>query len=100
MRRVVETRIGLEGDKQLFVIDFEPFQDDDRTRSAMATATSGRTSKPIIQRNPHTGGIRCFFTLDPQGQTSADLRLVLLVGEAEDGVPDDTAEIWIYRWLG
>ena len=95
----MQTRVGLNGDKPLFVIDYEAFQGDDRLRSALATTTAGTTSKPIIQRNAQSGGIRCFFTLDPRGHASADLRLVLLNGDREDAVRDQAAEIWMYRWV-
>ena len=64
----MQTRVGLNGDKPLFVIDYEAFEGDEGLRRAEATTTAGTTSKPIVQRNAHTGGLRCFFTLDPQGQ--------------------------------
>jgi glucans biosynthesis protein len=99
-RRVMQTRVGLNGDKPLFVIDYEAFQGDDGLRSALATTTAGTTSKPIVQRNVHSGGIRCFFTLDPQGHASADLRLALLNADKEEATPDEAAEIWMYRWVG
>ena len=98
-RRVMQTRVGLNGDKPLFVIDYEAFPGDEGLRSAVATTTAGITSKPIIQRNAQSGGIRCFFTLDPQGHASADLRLVLRQENQADAKPDKAAEIWMYRWL-
>ena len=100
VRRVMQTRVGLNGDKPMFVIDYEAFQGDDGLRSAVATTSSGTTSKPIIQRNAHTGGIRCFFTLDSQGHTTADLRLVLLNTDKAGAAPDGSAEMWMYRWIG
>ena len=98
-RRVVQTRIGLNGNRPLFVIDYEASQGDDAITSALVSTSSGETSKPIIQHNGQSGEIRCFFTLDPQEHTSADLRLVLANGDRSGTSPDTTAEIWIYKWI-
>ena len=98
-RPIIQTRVGRSGNRVLFAIDYGRDEGAAQATSATVTATVGETSKPIIQPNTHTGGIRCMFTFDPRDQKSADLRLTLDVGEnaGTTAVPD--TEVWHYRWV-
>ncbi|HLT27621.1 MAG TPA: glucan biosynthesis protein G [Zeimonas sp.] len=56
------------------------------------SAGSGKILHVVTQPNPHTGGWRLSFQLDPEKADSVDLRARLVHGDA--GI----SETWIYRW--
>lgn len=96
---VVQTRIGVSGNRVLFAIDFGRAERAAEASAATVTTTAGETSSPILQQNPHTGGIRCVFTFDPKGQKIADLRLSLMAAKNHETRPAFVAETWNYRWV-
>ena len=97
VRRIINTFVGISAGMPLFMIDYEKADDEVENQAAIVWSSKGTTSKPIVEKNRHTGGIRCFFSLDPQGQKLVDLRLTL----GGHG-PNTTlaTEVWTYRWLG
>ena len=100
VRPVIQTRVGISGNRVLFAIDYGKDEGASEAKSAIVTTTAGETSTPILQANPHTGGIRCVFTFDPKSQKSADLRLALMVTEKGETRAASDAELWSYRWVG
>jgi len=59
---------------------------------AALSATAGKVSKPVVQRNPNTGGIRVDFLLTPGDADLVELRLEL---KSRDKV---ISEVWLARW--
>ena len=92
VRRIINTFVGVSAGLPLFMIDYEKASDEPETPIAMVWSSKGTTSTSIIEKNRHTGGIRCFFSFDPKGQKLVDLRLTLA------GHTPPT-EVWTYRWL-
>jgi glucans biosynthesis protein len=90
--RVTQTRIGGEEGKPMFVVDFEGQPNIAELPEALAATSAGTVSSPVVQNNPHDGGVRCVFTLDPKGAPSADLQLSL------SPVRGHGHEVWHYRW--
>jgi glucan biosynthesis protein len=74
----------------MFVVDFEG-QPKAGLPDADVATSAGTVSDPIVQINPHDGGVRCVFTLDAKGAPSADLKLSL-------SGRGDSHEVWHYRW--
>lgn len=95
VRRVINTFVGVSGGMPLFMIDYDKSINEKDAPSARAWSSGGRTTQPIVQNNPHTGGLRCFFSLEPLGQKLVDLRLTL---NSRDFQPSSDAEVWTYRW--
>lgn len=66
---------------RLFVIDFDGGDlatlAADQPVEAIVTASSGRISEPVVQKNDVTGGWRVFFDFFPDAQRPADLRCFL-----------------------
>ncbi len=93
----VRSRQGsASGNRRLFVLDAigEPLKKlppDARVRGDV-TADKGQVADVVTQPNPHTGGWRLSFYLDPQKATAVELR-ARLVRE-----PDTLSETWVYRW--
>ncbi len=96
VRRVINTFVGVSGGMPLFMIDYDKSTNEKDVPSAHVWASGGRATQPIVQNNPHTGGVRCFFSLEPLGQKLIDLRLTL---NGLDLQPFSNAEVWTYRWL-
>ena len=76
----------------------------DRVSDVMATPIDPNTIKGVVsaeksevvnlvtQPNPETGGWRLSFEFAVKGQTSIELRAVLVQNDAP------LSEVWIYRW--
>lgn len=101
--RVIATRIGGGGTDELtsarrkFVIDFEgPVLErvtDVSSVEAVVTASAGTLSPAIVQRNPHTGGLRVHFELTPP---AADAPVELRAFLRRD--QHYLSETWTYQW--
>jgi glucans biosynthesis protein len=101
--RTIATRIGAGGadasqtDRRKFVIDFvgEALKglDPEAPVEAMVTASSGKISKVVVQKNRYTVGWRAFFELIPNSDQSVDLRCFLKLGT------DILTETWNFQWL-
>lgn len=92
--RVLSTRVGAsaDGDRRLFVIDFDkepPIPDGARVEVA---ANAGKVSAVIGVRNAVTGGFRCSFELDTEENELIELRVVVYAGDRP------VSETWLYRW--
>jgi glucans biosynthesis protein len=59
---------------------------------AALSATAGKTSMPVVLRNPSTGGVRVDFLLTPGEAETIELRLEL---KSQDKT---VSEIWLARW--
>lgn len=106
LARVRSTRIGKAGfiepgteappDARHFVIDFDggdlAILDTEQPVEAILTASSGRFTPPILQKNTETGGWRAFFTFMPDGGRDADFRLHLRLLDTV------LTETWTYLW--
>jgi glucans biosynthesis protein len=60
--------------------------------TARLTWSAGTALPPIVQRNPHTGGVRVSFLLRPEGADLVEMRLEL----RREGQP--ISEVWLSRW--
>lgn len=93
LAKVAETAQGLnwDGNARKFVIEFagEVVAED---IGAEVTASAGEIRGTVVQPNPHTGGLRLKFELDPQGAEVIELRAMLKRGN------DPASETWLYRW--
>lgn len=99
--KVINTRIGArpEGGK-IMVIDYERQGDQAGLTVAQDVeafvpeifTSKGVAQFPVLESNPHTGGVRLTFQYDPQEETSSEFRIVL----REDG--KQVSEKWLYRW--
>ncbi len=83
-------------DRRLFVLDaagesLKKLPPDTEVRGEV-NAGAGKIHHVVTQPNPHTGGWRLSFFLDPQKAPSVDLRARLVHGD------DALSETWIYRW--
>ena len=58
----------------------------------LLSATAGKVSDPVIQRNPNTRGVRVDFMLTPGDAEVIELRLELRRGQAL------ASEVWLSRW--
>jgi periplasmic glucans biosynthesis protein len=59
---------------------------------AIVSASAGKVSPPVVQRNPITGGVRVDFLLKPEQAELVELRLEL---KRSDAV---VSEVWLTRW--
>ncbi|MFP5404773.1 MAG: glucan biosynthesis protein [Gammaproteobacteria bacterium] len=87
---------GASGSLRLFVLDavgttLEKLPRDAQVRGDVS-AGSGKIIDVVTQPNPHTGGWRLSFFLDPEKATSVDLRARLMREQ------DALSETWVYRW--
>ncbi len=94
---VVDTRSGLNLDEnaRLFVLDIvgdslQPASTDASLRLEVST-DRGAIRNPVVQANPHIGGLSASFELVPAGPV-AELRAQL----RNDKQP--LSEVWVYRW--
>lgn len=100
IRRVVDTRVGTENGRKLLVVDYAPFEGSEEPAGAVITATAGSASEAIVQRNPHTGGTRAFFSFAPPSDGRADLSLDLVGADGDqNGRVARESERWIYRLM-
>lgn len=93
--RVGATRTGLAPNSRnrVFLIDFQSENPEllDMVEP-FVEASGGKVSNVVLTTNPHTGGVRLSFELDPQGATLIELRASLLRAERT------TSETWLFRW--
>ena len=87
---------GATENRRLFVLDAvgEPFKKlaaDAQVRGDVVT-DRGKVIDVVTQPNPHTGGWRLSFLLDPEKATAVELRARILRGQ------DTLTETWVYRW--
>jgi glucans biosynthesis protein len=98
MATTVDTRVGSGHEKgtRLFAIDFVGGRLAELAQDAPVkmeiTTSAGIVKYLVAQPNPHTGGWRVSFVLDPAGAKLSDLRGILKLGE------EPLAEVWNYRW--
>lgn len=91
------TRQGsADDDRRLFVLDavgetLKKLPPDTEVRGDVS-ASSGKLHHVVTQPNPHTGGWRLSFFLDPENSSAVDLRARLV--HADDAL----SETWVYRW--
>ncbi len=90
------TRQGADENRRLFVLDavgeaLTKLPPGTEVRGEVS-AGSGKIHDVVTQPNPHTGGWRLSFFLDPEKSTAVDLRARLLHGD------DSLSETWIFRW--
>lgn len=94
--RVAKTRVGQskKPDAMLFVIDMQgdAVKDVRDLPVAEVSASSGKVSHVVVQRNPEISGVRVSFEMNPEGAELVELRLVL----KNDG--KIVSETWLYRW--
>jgi len=98
--RVVATRIGAGNDvdagQRRFVVDFAGKQlaalSDKTPVDADIWSSDGKLTRPVVQRNPQTGGYRVFFEMTPGDDPVVELRCNLRTG------PDAVSETWSYQW--
>ena len=60
--------------------------------AARLTWSAGSAEPPVVQRNPHTGGVRVDFLLRPEGADLIEMRLELRRGD------QTISEVWLSRW--
>ncbi|WP_291696727.1 glucan biosynthesis protein G [Bradyrhizobium sp.] len=96
LARFTRTGIGSRGDDRKLVV-LELSGDklkglDPNSITGQVTAEKSEVVNLVTQPNPETGGWRLSFQFSVKGQTSVELRAVL--------VQNDTplSEVWIYRW--
>lgn len=91
--RVISTRTGPhhEGGR-LFVIDFGGLDMDPATLRPEVWSSTGEIHYPVVQANPHHGGVRLFFGLRPGDAATVELGATLLRGDAP------VTETWLFRW--
>ena len=100
VRRVADTRVGTTNQRKLFIVDYAPFSGVEEPVGAVVTATAGAASRPIVQRNPHTGGVRCFFSFAPPLGGRADLSAELVGSNGDPNGPVALeSERWTYRLI-
>ncbi|GJE18643.1 Glucans biosynthesis protein G [Methylobacterium marchantiae] len=82
-----------EGNRRLFLVDFTGeglFTDADLQPTLLSSP--GTVAPPILYRYPDAKTVRVSFELDPGGEKTCELRLVLKRGDAA------VTETWLYRW--
>jgi periplasmic glucans biosynthesis protein len=96
LARFTRTGIGSRGDDSKLVV-LELSGDklkgvDPNSIKGLVSAEKSEVVNLVTQPNPETGGWRLSFQFSVKGQTSVELRAVL--------VQNDTplSEVWIYRW--
>jgi len=94
--RVAKTRTG-NGKKDgnvLFVLDLTgpSVKDAKDVPLADVSASAGRISNVVVQRNREIGGIRVTFELTPGNADLVELRCLLKAGD------QPISETWLYRW--
>jgi periplasmic glucans biosynthesis protein len=99
--KVINTRIGArpQGGK-IMVIEYggrnAPGTQVTSTNAADLVpeifTSRGVVQYPVIEPNPHTGGVRLTFQYDPQESNSSEFRIAL----RQDG--QRVSEKWLYRW--
>ena len=98
LAQVSSTRVGEPwggGRGRIFVIDYGPeLQTADAANQpqGIVTASPGTISNIVVQPNPHTGGWRLSFQLDPGSAQLVELRALLKRNDAP------ITETWLYRW--
>ena len=101
--RVTDTHLGGQpfderGGGRHVAIDFGPhhlIHPDLRKVSVHVSSdklAGDRLGKPILKRNPNTGGVRVDFIFYPEDATSVELRAQLNVDDRP------ISEVWLYRW--
>ncbi|MFZ1326876.1 MAG: glucan biosynthesis protein G [Candidatus Contendobacter sp.] len=100
--RTLSTRIGaggagdLDPKRRRFVIDFGGENlaklAPEAPVAAVVSSSTGQIENVVVQANPQTQGWRLSFELTPQGETPAELRGFLKLGE------DVLTETWSYQW--
>ncbi|MEP5153928.1 glucan biosynthesis protein G [Planktotalea sp.] len=94
--RVLNTRIGKAFEDGIIVaIDFEDgagVPEDLDQIEKLISASAGKVSGGVLQRNPETGGPRLAFKFHPEEAGLIEFRAELRV----DGKP--LSETWLYRW--
>ncbi len=97
--KVINTRIGArEQGGKIVVIDYE-LQDVETQQLPIADefvpeifSSRGVVQYPVLESNPHTGGLRLTFQYDPQEENASEFRIVL----RQNG--KQASEKWLYRW--
>ncbi len=96
LAQVRSTRIGdaSTAHERIVVIDYTPEAPsaDASPPQGVVTASPGTVSNIVVQPNPHTGGWRLSFDLDPGSSPLVELRAQL---ERND---TPVSETWLYRW--
>lgn len=97
--KVIETRSGQRVFEpgRIFTVDFEehPGLGTDPARvTAQVQSRNGDVSKPTLQFNPATGGMRLAFTLLTSREEQPEIRAQL----HREG--QRVSEVWLYRWSG
>lgn len=96
LARVASTRGGNAGEQggRLVVVDFTGGRLGDIAEGVrvQAQASAGELRNPVAYRNPHTGGWRVSFELEPGDARAVELRARL---EDDSGVLSET---WLSRW--
>ncbi|MBA3478222.1 MAG: glucan biosynthesis protein, partial [Lautropia sp.] len=87
---------GATGSRRLFVLDVtgEPLKKlapKAKVRGEVV-ADKGEITDVVTQPNPHTGGWRLTFHLDPEKATAVELRARLMQEQ------EALSESWVYRW--
>jgi glucans biosynthesis protein len=83
-------------DRRLFVLEavgeaLKKLPPDAQVRGDVG-ASAGKILHVVTQPNPHTGGWRLSFFLDPEKATAVDLRARFVQGQ------EALSETWIFRW--
>ncbi|MFY0691125.1 MAG: glucan biosynthesis protein [Paracoccaceae bacterium] len=94
---VINTRMGkgFDGEKNVVTVDFAAhpaLAEDLESVNRFVSVNRGTVSKPILQRNPGTGGVRLAFSFDPGTARSVEMRAQLTRGGRS------LTEVWLYRW--
>ena len=95
--KVINTAMGASGNtRRRVVIDFEAgvaeLPDPEEIMVDM-WVRPGTASKPVVQTNPGTGGLRLAFSFDPEGADLLELRAQLRHPNRRP-----LSEVWLYRW--
>jgi glucans biosynthesis protein len=94
--RVSKTRLGSgkKPENVLFVIDLTgpSVKDAKDLPVADVSASAGRISNVVVQRNLEISGVRVTFELTPGDAELVELRCVLKAGDQA------VSETWLYRW--
>ncbi|MCL4138171.1 UNVERIFIED_CONTAM: hypothetical protein GTU68_041833 [Idotea baltica] len=93
--RAASTRTGLAPNSRnrVFLIDFESDNPELlKDVEPVVDASGGAVSNITLTPNPHTGGLRLSFELEPKGESLIELRASLTRAKRT------TSETWLYRW--
>lgn len=99
--KVIDSRLGtLPNGRKVVVIDYltndlpgaSVSAERANSLASEVYVTGGRVYSPVLELNPHTGGVRLTFQYDPLEENFSEFRVLL----SQNG--QAVSEKWLYRW--